>query len=185
MDHGRVLGLSFRASVWLKLFPGRNIEQLELTCATALEQRKMQTPKKHPKTSVFSERALRVPFQLLLITMDLALSVNAREQITLDHDEIAAANSILAVAPPLKKTQFVPHVAGVHSSSTLREDKNRAGESESWRAAEEFLAGLEPRKSRAEGIPRAVNAVCILVAVVSEATAPSSYATLHQKVSDI
>ncbi len=305
----------------------------------------MRTPKKHPKTSVFSKKkALRVPFQLLLITIGLALSVNAREQITLtasdgvkvyadfypagsnsqpyillfhqagsnraeyapiaprlvklgfnclaidqrsggdlwgqqnetvrhvghngeyldvlkdmeaalawarssgnngkvlvwgssysaalvfvlaaehhdevagvlgfspgeyldspnavheaaakvtvpifvssanDHDEIAAANSILAFAPAQKKTQFVPRVAGVHGSSTLREDKNRAGESENWRAAEEFLAGFEPRKSRTEGIPRAVNAVCILVAVVSEATAPSSYAMLHPEVCDI
>jgi dienelactone hydrolase len=323
MDQGEFLGLSFRASVWLKLLPGPIIEQLGLSCAKALEQRKMQTPKKHPKTSVFSKKtALRVPFQLLLITIGLALPVNAREQITLtasdgvkvyadfypagsnsqpyillfhqagsnraeyapiaprlvklgfnclaidqrsggylwgqqnetvrhvghngeyldvlkdmeaalawarssgnkgkvlvwgssysaalvfvlaaehhdevagvlgfspgeyldspnavheaaakvtvpifvssanDHDEIAAANSILAVAPAQKKTQFVPRVAGVHGSSTLREDKNRAGESENWRAAEEFLAGFEPKKSRAEGIPRAVNAqfVCL------------------------
>jgi len=27
-----------------------------------------------------------------------------------------------------------------------------------WRAAEEFLAGFEPKKSRTEGIPRAVSA---------------------------
>src|ERR1700747_1929684 len=75
-----------------------------------------------------------------------------------DHDEIAAANSILAVAPAQKKIQFVPRVAGVHGSSTLRQDKNRAGESENWRAAAEFLARFEPKKSRTEGIPRAVNA---------------------------
>jgi hypothetical protein len=36
-------------------------------------------------------------------------------------------------------SQFVPHIAGVHGSSTLREHKNRAGESENWRAVEEFL----------------------------------------------
>jgi len=56
-----------------------------------------------------------------------------------DRQEIAAAKSILAVAPAQQKTQFVPHIAGVHGSSTLREDKNRAGESENWRAVEEFL----------------------------------------------
>jgi dienelactone hydrolase len=56
-----------------------------------------------------------------------------------DRNEIANAKSILAVAPAQQKTQFVPHVAGVHGSSTLREDKNCAGESENWRAVEEFL----------------------------------------------
>lgn len=56
-----------------------------------------------------------------------------------DRNEIAAAKSILAVAPVRQKTQFVPHIAGVHGSSTLREDKNRAGESENWRPVEEFL----------------------------------------------
>jgi dienelactone hydrolase len=56
-----------------------------------------------------------------------------------DRNEIAAAKSILAAAPAQQKTQFVPHIAGVHGSSTLREDKNRAGESENWLAVEEFL----------------------------------------------
>jgi dienelactone hydrolase len=63
-----------------------------------------------------------------------------------DQDEIAAANSVLSVAPARQKTQFVPHIAGVHGSSTLRADKNRAGESENWRAVEEFLAGFEPKQ---------------------------------------
>ena len=56
-----------------------------------------------------------------------------------DRNEIAAAKSILAAAPARQKTQFVPHIAGVHGSSTLREDKTRAGESENWLAVEEFL----------------------------------------------
>ena len=56
-----------------------------------------------------------------------------------DRQEIAAAKSILAVAPAQQKTQFVPHIAGVHGSSTLREDRNRGGESENWQAVEEFL----------------------------------------------
>ena len=59
-----------------------------------------------------------------------------------DRNEIAAAKSILAVAPAQQKTQFVPHIAGVHGSSTLREDKNRAGESENWLAVEKFLANF-------------------------------------------
>lgn len=56
-----------------------------------------------------------------------------------DQQEIAAARSILAVAPAQQKTQFIPRVAGVHGSSTLRADKNRSGESENWRAVEVFL----------------------------------------------
>ncbi len=62
-----------------------------------------------------------------------------------DADEISAAKSILAVAPARQKTQFVPQIAGVHGSSTLREDRNRAGESENWRAAEAFLATFRPK----------------------------------------
>ena len=63
-----------------------------------------------------------------------------------DRDEIAAAKSILAVAPAQQKTQFIPHLAGVHGSSTLREDRNRGGASENWQAVEEFLAAFRPRK---------------------------------------
>jgi dienelactone hydrolase len=60
-----------------------------------------------------------------------------------DRDEIDAAKSILASAPAQQKTLFVPHIAGVHGSSTLRADKNRAGESENWRAAEDFLRNAQ------------------------------------------
>jgi len=47
---------------------------------------------------------------------------------------------------PRSKDQFVPHIADVHGSSTLREDRNRAGESENWRAVEEFLNSFKPKE---------------------------------------
>lgn len=72
-----------------------------------------------------------------------------------DRDEIAAAKSILAVAPSQQKIQFVPHIAGVHGSSTLREDRNRAGESENWRAVEEFLNSFKPKERKTDGSPLA------------------------------
>ena len=72
-----------------------------------------------------------------------------------DRDEIAAAKSILAVAPAQKKTQFVPRIAGVHGSSTLREDKNRAGEAENWRAVEQFL-NFRRRNEKPKDLPRQV-----------------------------
>jgi alpha-beta hydrolase superfamily lysophospholipase len=62
-----------------------------------------------------------------------------------DRNEIAAARSILAVSPAQQKTQFVPRIAGVHGSSTLRGDKNGAGESENWRAVEEFLGNFRQK----------------------------------------
>lgn len=62
-----------------------------------------------------------------------------------DGEEIAAAKSILAAAPAGQKMQFVPHIAGVHGSSTLREDKNRSGAEENWRAVEQFLNGFRTK----------------------------------------
>ena len=62
-----------------------------------------------------------------------------------DQEEIAGAKSILAVARAKQKTQFVPHVAGVHGSSTLRDEKNPAGASENWRAVEEFLNSFKAK----------------------------------------
>src|SRR6478735_10881181 len=47
-----------------------------------------------------------------------------------DTKEIAVARSILDVSPSAEKTQFVPQIAGVHGSSTLREDQNPAGAQE-------------------------------------------------------
>ncbi len=57
-----------------------------------------------------------------------------------DPEEIEAAKSILAASPAKQKTQFIPKVAGVHGSSTLRADRNPAGEAENWKAVEAFLA---------------------------------------------
>ena len=56
-----------------------------------------------------------------------------------EEEEIDAAKSILAASPWREKTQFVPRIAGVHGSSTLRMDRNPTGEAENWRAVEEFL----------------------------------------------
>lgn len=58
-----------------------------------------------------------------------------------DAGEIGAARAIIAgVKGP--KTQFIPK-AGNHGASTLREDRNRAGAAENWRAVEAFLTGLK------------------------------------------
>jgi dienelactone hydrolase len=57
-----------------------------------------------------------------------------------DPKEIAVAKSILDVAPSAEKTQFVPQIAGVHGSSTLREDQNPDGAEENWAAVKQFLA---------------------------------------------
>jgi dienelactone hydrolase len=57
-----------------------------------------------------------------------------------DLKEIAVAKSILDVSPSGEKTQFVPQIAGVHGSSTLREDQNPDGAEENWAAVKQFLA---------------------------------------------
>src|SRR6516225_965877 len=57
-----------------------------------------------------------------------------------DPKEIAVAKSILYASPSAEKTQFVPQVAGVHGSSTLREDQNPDGAEENWLAVKRFLA---------------------------------------------
>jgi len=62
-----------------------------------------------------------------------------------DQEEIDAATSILAASPSQKKTQFIPQTAGVHGSSTLRTDKDRAGEAENWQAVEAFLGTLRSK----------------------------------------
>ncbi len=59
-----------------------------------------------------------------------------------DAEEVDAAKSILAASSSKQKTQFIPKTAGVHGSSTLRADRNRAGEAENWQAVELFLAGF-------------------------------------------
>jgi len=57
-------------------------------------------------------------------------------------DEIVSAKAILDAAPAAIKVQFVPRIAGVHGSSTLRADRNPRGADENWAAVKEFLAGL-------------------------------------------
>jgi dienelactone hydrolase len=63
-----------------------------------------------------------------------------------DQEEIAGAKSILASSPAKIKMQFVPRIAGVHGSSTLRADRNPAGESENWKAVEEFLTNFSQKE---------------------------------------
>jgi dienelactone hydrolase len=57
-----------------------------------------------------------------------------------DPKEIAMAKSILDVAPSAEKSQFVPKIAGIHGSSTLREDQNPDGVKENWAEVKQFLA---------------------------------------------
>jgi dienelactone hydrolase len=57
-----------------------------------------------------------------------------------DPEEIAVAKSILDASHSTDKTQFVPQIAGVHGSSTLREDQNPHGAEENWAAVKQFLA---------------------------------------------
>jgi alpha-beta hydrolase superfamily lysophospholipase len=56
-----------------------------------------------------------------------------------DKEEIANAKLILAASPSKMKTQFVPQIAGVHGSSTLRNDRNPKGMAENWAAVLAFL----------------------------------------------
>ena len=58
-----------------------------------------------------------------------------------DGGEIAAARKILAASPAAVKVQFTPK-AGVHGSSTLRDDSNARGAAENWAAVEAFLSRL-------------------------------------------
>jgi dienelactone hydrolase len=56
-----------------------------------------------------------------------------------DADEIAIAHVLAKAA---HATQFVPSIAGVHGSSTLRADRNPKGAAENWQAVEGFLKQL-------------------------------------------
>ena len=56
-----------------------------------------------------------------------------------DTGEIAIANTL---AQASHATQFVPKIAGVHGSSTLRADRNPKGATENWEAVEQFLKQL-------------------------------------------
>lgn len=54
-------------------------------------------------------------------------------------DEVAEAKAILGAVAAEKKTQFIPKIAGVHGSSTLRKDRNAGGLQENWEAVRAFL----------------------------------------------
>ncbi len=60
-----------------------------------------------------------------------------------DSEEIAAAKKIIAASPSKNKVHFIPKIAGVHGSSTLREDKNSKGQGENWQAVLAFLNSLK------------------------------------------
>lgn len=76
---------------------------------------------------------------------------NATAKITLpvfvtsstDKEEVAAAKKIIAASPSKNKVHFIPKIAGVHGSSTLREDKNSRGQDENWQAVIAFLNSLK------------------------------------------
>jgi dienelactone hydrolase len=57
-----------------------------------------------------------------------------------DPKEIAVAKSIVDASHSAGKNQFVPQIAGVHGSSTLRKDQNPDGAEENWAAVKQFLA---------------------------------------------
>src|SRR4029079_3560100 len=62
-----------------------------------------------------------------------------------DAKEIAVAKSILDASPAVDKIQFIPQIAGVHGSATLRKDQNPDGVEENWAAVgaeREHLASL-------------------------------------------
>lgn len=60
----------------------------------------------------------------------------------MDEQEIAAARNILAASPGKVKVQFIPRIAGVHGSSTLRSDRNPLGAEQNWAAVIQFLQGI-------------------------------------------
>ncbi len=61
-----------------------------------------------------------------------------------DKEEIDKAKAIFAASPAAFKVQFIPAVAGVHGSSTLRSDRNAQGAAENWQAVTAFLNKVFP-----------------------------------------
>ncbi len=59
-----------------------------------------------------------------------------------DSGEIAAAKALIDAAPADVKSQFIPRVAGIHGSATLRIDRNAKGAEENWDAVKSFLMSL-------------------------------------------
>ena len=55
-----------------------------------------------------------------------------------DPEEVRAAREIGEATRSRRRVQFVPH-AGVHGSSTLRDDRDAAGAAENWEAVLAFL----------------------------------------------
>lgn len=78
------------------------------------------------------------------LVRDAAAKVTAPVYITSakDDEEIASGRAILDAVAATTKTQFVPAVAGVHGSSTLREDRDPKGMQENWDAVMAFLDNL-------------------------------------------
>ena len=61
-----------------------------------------------------------------------------------NDDEEQRARAIFDFVPDTKdKVQFLPQIAGVHGSSTLREDRNPRGAQENWTAVLAFLRQFE------------------------------------------
>jgi dienelactone hydrolase len=62
-----------------------------------------------------------------------------------DNKEEERAREIIdAVADAKDRVQFIPKIAGVHGSSTLREDRNPTGADENWNAVLAFLRQFQP-----------------------------------------
>jgi dienelactone hydrolase len=61
-----------------------------------------------------------------------------------EKEEIDNAKAIFSASPSTFKVQFVPTVAGVHGSSTLRTDRNAQGAAENWQAVTAFLNKVFP-----------------------------------------
>jgi dienelactone hydrolase len=73
--------------------------------------------------------------QTFAAKVDLPIFVTSAK----DKEEIAQAKIILAASPSKMKIQFIPQIAGVHGSSTLRSDRNPKGSVENWTAVLAFL----------------------------------------------
>lgn len=62
---------------------------------------------------------------------------------SIDNKEVDAAKKIFDASPSKNKVQFIPKIAGVHGSSTLRDDRNSKGKNENWHAVLAFLKNLK------------------------------------------
>ncbi len=81
-------------------------------------------------------------FQNKSLVHDAATKINIPVFITSakDNEEEESAHSIFDVNADQKNSVlFVPKTAGVHGSSTLREDRNPRGAAENWSAVLAFL----------------------------------------------